>query len=52
MKKITFIAMLMILPLAISACHTIQGMGEDLQAGGRAIDKAAGSSSSSSQPSQ
>jgi predicted small secreted protein len=26
---------------ALSACHTVHGAGEDIQSGGRAIDRAA-----------
>jgi len=40
MKKFLLLA-LALLPLALSACNTVEGMGEDITAGGRAIDRAA-----------
>jgi predicted small secreted protein len=29
------------LTLALAACHTVEGIGKDLQAGGKAVEKAA-----------
>ncbi len=41
MKKLILIALFALLPLALTACNTVEGMGEDITAGGRAIDRAA-----------
>lgn len=40
MKTITIIASLMLLQ-ALSACNTMEGLGQDLQAGGKSLEKAA-----------
>lgn len=40
MKKILLLISLLLLPLALSACNTLQGMGEDMKQGGQALDRA------------
>jgi predicted small secreted protein len=40
MKKIVLLVALSLLPLALSACNTIQGVGADIQEGGQALDRA------------
>jgi predicted small secreted protein len=40
MKKLVLLAVLLLLPALLSACNTIQGVGQDITAGGRAIDRA------------
>ncbi|NTU42388.1 MAG: entericidin A/B family lipoprotein [Nitrospirales bacterium] len=35
-------AVLLIYMGLLSGCHTIKGLGEDIQSGGRAIEKASG----------
>ncbi len=37
MKRTIILTFALVLPLLIAACNTIQGAGEDLQAGGKAI---------------
>ncbi len=41
MKKIVFTALVFVFALSTVACNTVRGIGEDVQAGGRAIEKAA-----------
>jgi Predicted small secreted protein len=41
MKRLTFIAMILMMLGAVSGCNTVQGVGQDVQAGGEAIEKAA-----------
>ena len=41
MKKIVFTALVVVFALSAGACNTVRGIGEDVQAGGRAIEKAA-----------
>lgn len=41
MKKLFILLALVALPAVLSACNTIEGVGEDLTAGGKAIDRAA-----------
>lgn len=41
MKKVQTYLVLALATVALTACNTIQGAGEDLQAGGKAIEKAA-----------
>ena len=41
MKKIVFTALVVAFALSTGACNTVRGIGEDVQAGGRAIEKAA-----------
>lgn len=41
MKKLILIALFALMPVALSACNTVQGVGQDITAGGRAIDRAA-----------
>lgn len=40
MKKILLLISLLLLPLALSACNTLQGVGEDMKQGGQALDRA------------
>ena len=40
MKKIAVIVMLMAGVLALSACNTVRGVGQDIEKGGEAIQKA------------
>jgi entericidin B len=40
MKKLAIIAALMLLPL-ITACNTMEGLGEDVQKGGEKIEESA-----------
>jgi predicted small secreted protein len=40
MKKCTVLALAMLLPL-LSACNTIEGIGEDIQKGGQSLKRAA-----------
>ena len=35
------IAILLVIMGTLSACHTMKGLGEDIQKGGQAIEKAA-----------
>lgn len=41
MRKFSIIAVLAALVLSFSACNTFKGVGQDISAGGQAIDKAA-----------
>lgn len=41
MKKLLVLAVLMLLPALLSTCNTMQGLGQDISAGGHAIDRAA-----------
>lgn len=41
MKKLLVLLALVALPVVLSACNTIEGVGEDLTASGKAIDRAA-----------
>jgi predicted small secreted protein len=41
MHKLAALAALVGLVIGIGGCNTIQGIGQDLQAGGRAVEKAA-----------
>ena len=40
MKKILVTFALLFLPLMLTACNTLQGMGEDMKQGGQALDRA------------
>lgn len=40
MKKIVMMTLLLV-PVLLSACNTVEGAGEDLQQGGRAVENAA-----------
>jgi len=31
----------MVVAIALAACHTVEGIGKDIQAGGKAVEKAA-----------
>ena len=33
--------LVMVMALALAACHTVEGIGKDIQAGGKAVEKAA-----------
>ncbi len=52
MKRNLILTLVLLVPLFLSACNTIEGAGEDLQAGGHAIattaDKAKNAISGSS----
>ena len=41
MKKIAFTVFALVSALTLSACNTMQGVGQDIQKGGQAIEKAA-----------
>ncbi len=41
MKLFTLIACACMLTLMVAGCNTVEGAGEDLQAGGRAVENAA-----------
>ena len=41
-RKIAAAAMLLMCMWALSGCHTIHGAGEDLESGGRAIERSSG----------
>lgn len=41
MKRNLMVAFLALLGLVLTACNTVQGVGKDIQAGGRAVEKAA-----------
>jgi entericidin B len=40
MKKAVVLSLLMLLPL-LTACNTMEGLGQDIQKGGQKIEKAA-----------
>ncbi len=40
MKKINLLLALLML-IGLNACNTVQGVGKDIQAGGKAVEKAA-----------
>jgi entericidin B len=40
MKKVLVTLALLFLPLLLTACNTLQGMGEDMKQGGQALDRA------------
>jgi predicted small secreted protein len=40
MKKLIVILTLLAAPLWLTSCNTVQGMGQDITAGGRALEKA------------
>jgi len=46
MKRVIIITLLTAVPLLLSACNTIEGMGKDIQDGGRAMNKAINGDSS------
>jgi predicted small secreted protein len=41
MKKFFVVLTLMLAPLLLTSCNTIQGVGQDITAGGKALEKAA-----------
>ena len=41
MKKMGVILGLLLAVLSLSACNTVQGIGKDIEKGGKAIEKAA-----------
>ena len=41
-KKIAAAAMLLMCMWALSGCHTVHGAGEDIESGGRAIERSSG----------
>ena len=42
MRKLVLICSSLLLVLAVSGCHTVNGVGEDIQSGGEALSHAAG----------
>jgi len=38
MKKFVLLAALLLLPAALTACNTVEGVGEDISAGARAVN--------------
>lgn len=40
MKKILVAVLLMLVPVALTACNTVAGAGEDVTAGSRAVQRA------------
>ncbi|MDD2884561.1 MAG: entericidin A/B family lipoprotein [Dechloromonas sp.] len=40
MKKIAFVLLTVFGLLGVSACHTVQGIGKDIEKGGEAIQRA------------
>ena len=41
-KKIASIAVLLMSMWALSGCHTVHGVGQDIESGGRAIERSSG----------
>jgi predicted small secreted protein len=41
MKRFSFVALLIAVALATTACNTVRGIGKDVERGGQAIEKAA-----------
>jgi len=41
-RKIAVAVVLLMCMLMLSGCHTVKGVGEDIQGGGRAIEKSSG----------
>ncbi|MHB8827995.1 MAG: entericidin A/B family lipoprotein [Syntrophales bacterium] len=41
MKKVFVVASLLIFIVAVSGCNTMRGLGQDIERGGQAIEKAA-----------
>lgn len=41
MKRNRMLAFVVLLGFALAACNTVQGVGKDIQAGGKAVEKAA-----------
>lgn len=41
MNRIAKIAVILALPLMIAACNTMEGAGQDIQGGGKALEKSA-----------
>jgi len=40
MKKLVLVLALALLPVVLSACNTVDGVGQDISAGARAVDRA------------
>jgi entericidin B len=40
MKRLNWL-LVAVLGLALGACHTVEGIGKDIQSGGKAVEKAA-----------
>ena len=45
MKRIVFLGAMLLPVILLSACKTIEGMGEDIQAGGKALSNSVSSGS-------
>ena len=41
-RKIALTVVLFMCVLMLSGCHTVKGVGEDVQSGGRAIERSSG----------
>lgn len=41
MKRWTLFLLALLAALGLAACNTVQGVGKDIQAGGKAVEKAA-----------
>lgn len=41
MKTLKFLALISLVTFTLAACNTVEGVGEDVKAGGAAIDKSA-----------
>lgn len=41
MKRINLLLLTLLVLMGLSACNTVQGVGKDIQAGGKAVEKAA-----------
>jgi len=41
MQKIILLVLLALMPVALSACNTMEGVGQDMSKGGQAISRAA-----------
>ncbi len=42
MRKIAAGIVLLMCVVALSGCHTVKGVGEDIESGGRAIERSSG----------
>jgi len=41
MKKFAILAVVLLVPVLLAGCNTVEGVGEDLSAGSRAVQRAA-----------
>ncbi|MBC9130102.1 entericidin A/B family lipoprotein [Frischella sp. Ac13] len=42
MRKIVLMLSSLLIVLAVAGCHTVKGVGEDIQSGGKALSNASG----------